>query len=133
MRVSRAALAIACAIALGATSARAQQPATAAPKLEVGQWTGQVTSPNGQITDVTYDVTMKNDTLAITINAGQFGVFPAETIKLEADKLSFGFTPGPRVACVLTKNAEGAYAGTCTDDGGGVAQMTMVPPKKPGS
>jgi hypothetical protein len=37
------------------------------------KWTGTVTPPGEPVTNVTYDVTMKGDTIAITLNAGEHG------------------------------------------------------------
>ena len=90
------------ALAIAPITAAAQQPATpaqpaAAPQLAAGTWTGVITPPDGQAVDVTYDVTVKNDTLAISINAAQYGTFPAQQIKNEVDKLSFTFSPGPNL------------------------------------
>lgn len=132
MRFSRQAALAALVFALATPfAANAQQTAT--PTIAVGKWTGQVTPPNGETTDVTYDVSMKNDTLHITINAAQYGVFDASQIKLEPGKLTFVFTPGPQVLCTLTRKEDSSYAGTCSDENGAPAQMTMVPPKKENS
>ena len=135
MRSFKAVLAIAAiSVALPAMASAQTTPAPAAAKLDVGKGTGTVTTPDGQTVDVSYDVTMKSDTTLLTINAGQFGSFPAGDLKVEPAKLSFSFTPGPHVVCVLNKKDDGTFAGNCTDDGGGApAQMTMVPPKKEGA
>jgi hypothetical protein len=136
MRISIKALAVGLFIALTPALASAQAPAAApasAVKLEAGTWTGQVTTPNGQTVDVTYDVAVKNDTVTVTINAGQFGSFPAQALKFEADKFSFNFTPGPTVECVMKKQPDGTFAGDCLDDSGAPAHMTWVAPKKAGT
>ncbi len=126
MRYSLAALAAA-ALLCAAAPASAQQPAAA--RLEVGAWTGNVTPPDGMTTAVTYDVAYAGDTLKITIRAGDHGTFETSDVKLEADKLSFSFRPGPLVKCTLNKKDSG-YAGTCIDEEGGVANMDLAPPKK---
>ena len=128
MRTLSKVLLIAAVAGLAPALASAQQP-----KLETGTWTGVVVPPDGQSADVTYDVATKNDTLTITINAGQFGTFPAQHVKLEADKLTFAFTPGPDVQCTLVKHEDGSYVGDCLDESGGAAHMTMLPPKKTGT
>ena len=122
------ALAVA-AVALLTFSSAASAQQTAGPKLEVGAWTGQVTPPDGGTVNVVYDVTYAGDTLKITIKAAEHGTFETTDVKLEADKLSFKFSPGVTVSCVLNKK-EAAYVGSCTDDGGGVATMDLSPPKK---
>lgn len=133
MRFFKAVLAVSTvAVALPAL-ASAQTAAAAPAKIDIGHWTGTVTTPDGQTVEVSYEVTAKSDTTLITINAGQFGSFPAAGLKIEAAKITFSFTPGPQVLCVLNKKDDGSFAGECTDDGGAPAQMTMVPPKKAGS
>ena len=126
MRLSIPAVAAA-ALLVFATSAAAQE---APLKLETGAWTGKVTPPDGMTVDVIYDVAYAGDTLKITIRAGEHGSFETKDVKLEADKLSFRFTPGaPEVLCVLNKKEQN-YAGTCTGNDGSVATMDLSPPKK---
>jgi hypothetical protein len=104
--------------------------AGAQQKLEVGKWTGTVTPPNESPIGVTFDVTMKGDTIGITVNAAEHGSFVFEEVKLDAGKLTFHFTPGPRVDCSLDRKDDASFAGKCTDSEGGTAEMLMVPPKK---
>jgi hypothetical protein len=101
-----------------------------AQKLEVGKWTGTVTEPGGEAHPVTYDVALKGDTLAVTVNAGEHGSFAFSEVKLNDKTLTFWFTPGPRVDCALNRRDDGAYEGTCKDAGGEEARMVMLPPKK---
>jgi hypothetical protein len=126
MRIS--VLAVAAAALLTLSSAAAAQQ-TAAPKIEVGAWTGQVVQPDGQVTDVIYDIAYAGDTLKITIKAGDHGSFETSDVKLETDKLSFTFTPGPAVVCVLNKK-DAIYSGVCTAEDGSTATMDLAPPKK---
>ena len=126
MRYSALAVAAAALLTVS-TAATAQQAAV--PKLEVGDWTGQVTPPDGQTVNVIYTVAYAGDTLKITIKAAEHGTFETTDVKLEADKLSFKFSPGTSVSCVLNKK-ESSYAGVCTDEGGGAATMDLTPPKK---
>jgi hypothetical protein len=105
--------------------------APAQAQLEPGKWTGTVLAPGEQQPmDVTYDVTMKGDTLGITVHAGEHGSFSFSEIKLNDRTLTFWFAPGPRVDCTLTRREDGAYEGACRDSDGGDARMMMVPPKK---
>lgn len=115
------------------SAALAVIPATAAhaQKLEAGKWTGSVTPPNEQgATAVTFEVTMKGDTLGITLNAGEHGTFAFSDVALADQNLTFWFEPGPRVDCKLALREDGAYAGSCRDTEGGVASMVMIPPQK---
>jgi hypothetical protein len=125
MRYRTLAIALAALISVSA-SAVAQQ---ASPKLEIGKWSGKVTPPDGITVNVAYDVAYAGDTLQITIHAEQHGTFPTTEAKLDGSKLSFKFRPGPEIVCVLEKK-EMDYIGACTDEGGGVAQIEMSPPKK---
>jgi hypothetical protein len=125
MRITPLAIAAA-ALLTFSVSASAQQPA---PKLEVGAWTGKVVSPNGESTDVVYDVSYAGDTLNIKIKAGDHGTFDTWNNKVEAGKLSFTFRPGPEVVCVLNK-LEKSYSGTCTAEDGSAASMDLSPPAK---
>jgi hypothetical protein len=114
-----------------AGAASAQQTAAPAAKLEVGQWTGSVTPPDGGTAEVKYDVTYAGDTLKIKINAGDHGSFDTWAAKLEGNKLSFKFRPGPEITCVLERK-ELFFSGTCAEDDPtrGVATIDMSPPKK---
>ena len=127
MRFTPLAIAAAALLTFSA-SASAQQ---AAPKLEIGAWTGTVISPNGESTSVTYDVSYAGDTLKIKIKAGDHGEFDTWDTKVETGKLSFKFRPGPEVVCVLNK-LEKSYSGTCTAEDGSAASMDLSPPKKEG-
>ncbi|HSL69768.1 MAG TPA: hypothetical protein VK864_05970, partial [Longimicrobiales bacterium] len=60
----------------------------------------------------------------------EHGTFTFNEVKLADNKLTFSFQPGVLVKCALTRRADGAFEGQCTDAEGGVAQMLMVPPKK---
>jgi hypothetical protein len=102
-----------------------------AQKLEPGKWTGTVTPPGEErATEVSYDVTMKGDTIDITVNAGEHGSHRFNEVRLNDRTLTFWFTPGPRVECTLTRGENRVFAGTCRDSEGGIASMVMVPPKK---
>ena len=117
------------AIAVVPMTAAAQDAPPA--RLVTGTWTGVVTPPDGSV-EVTYDVSYKGDTLSVVLTAGPHGKFTLNDLEHTATKLSFTFTPGPTVVCSLKPNAEGGYAGDCTDDGGLAVPMTMVPPVKDG-
>ena len=131
MKVHRYAVVFVAAIMLLLPSAVSAQTAT--PTLPVGKWTGTVTPPDGETAAVTFDVKSSNDTIAIQINAGDHGTFETSDVKLAGTKLTFSFTPGPRVLCELEKKEDGSFAGHCAEDNGKVALITMVPPKEGGA
>jgi hypothetical protein len=101
-----------------------------AQTLKAGTWTGSIIPPEGDIASVTFDVTMKGDSLGIVIHAGEHGDFTAEDARYTEGKITFVFHPGPRVACTLSKTEEGSFTGPCIDEEGGEAKVTMVPPKE---
>jgi hypothetical protein len=102
-----------------------------AQKLEPGKWTGTVLAPGEQhALEVSYDVTLRGDTIDIRVNAGNHGSFSFSEVKLADKTLTFWFTPGPRVDCTLSRREDGAFAGSCRDPNGGNASMVMIPPKK---
>ena len=102
-----------------------------AQQIEAGKWTGTVTPPNGEErVEVTYDVTLKGDTIGITVVAGEHGSFPFSEVKLVEKTLTFWFQPGPRVDCKLDRKDDGSFEGACRDSDGGDARMVMLPPKK---
>ena len=120
------ALAFAAALPLlaGAGSAAAQT-------IEPGQWTGVVTEPDGDRTEVVFDVTVKADTIGVVARPGGRGNYPFSDVKLvEKNTLTFWFTPGPRVDCKLTRREDGAFEGPCYNPAGREARMLMTPPKK---
>ena len=127
MRFPTVVLAMAAGVAF---SAPAQAQEQGAPRrLESGNWTGTVTPPGEQTVDLVYVVGYAGDTLHITMNAGQHGIYEAIEPKIEAGKLSFGLQLDRRIYCVLDAKDDG-FAGICTDDGGGAATMDFWPPKK---
>lgn len=99
-----------------------------AQSLKSGTWTGTVVPPEGDTTSVTFDVTVNGDSLGIVIHAGEHGDFITQQGHYADGKISFIFTPGPQVTCVLSRNEEGAFSGGCVEEDGSVAQVTMVPP-----
>lgn len=101
-----------------------------AQSLKAGTWTGTVVPPGqDQPMPVTFDVTVRGDSLGIVLHAGDHGDFTGENVMHSDGKISFVFSPGPRVTCTLAQTEEGAFAGPCMGDDGSEAKMTMVPPK----
>ena len=101
-----------------------------AQSLKPGKWTGSAVPPDGEEVQLTYDVTVDGDSLGVVIHAGEHGDFTAHSTRYADKAISFTFEPGVPVHCVLTLNAEGAYAGHCLGDDGSDATMVMVPPKE---
>ena len=102
-----------------------------AQSLKSGTWTGTVTPPGEELAmPVTFDVTVHGDSLGIVIHAGEHGNFTVENGKHADGKISFVFSPGPRVTCTLSRTQDGAFAGPCIEEDGSEARLTMVPPKE---
>ena len=117
----KAALALAAIVILpAAASAQAMQP---------GKWTGSATPPDGEV-QLTFDVTVKGDTIGIMLSAGEHGSFKLEEVKLANNKLTFWFQPGPRVNCTLDRKENGNFEGACAGDDGLSVPFKMIPPKK---
>jgi hypothetical protein len=102
----------------------------AAQKLEAGTWTGTVAPPDGGALEVTYEVKVAGDTVAITIVAAGQGSFAFNDVKVANGKLTFTWAPGPTLKCELALREDKSWAGPCTDPGGSTGQLTMIPPKK---
>ena len=103
-----------------------------AQSLKSGTWTGTVVPPGEtQSIPLTFDVTVKGDSLAIVIHVGDHGDFPTEKGRYADGTITFTFNPPDVVVtCTLARNAEGAFAGPCVGSDGSDASMTMVPPKE---
>jgi hypothetical protein len=99
----------------------------AAQKLKPGTWTGSVTAPDTPTLDATFDVRVNGDTTRITMKIAP-GEMEFASIKVEADRLSFTFSPGITVRCTLMLKPDKSYAGDCLDDEGGKGVIVMIPP-----
>ncbi len=103
----------------------------AAQSPKAGKWTGSAVPREMGEVPLTFDVTVSDDSLGITIHAGEHGDFLAEGGHYADKTISFTFVPGgPTVHCVLKEDAESAYTGSCLGDDGSVVAMTMIPPKE---
>ena len=101
-----------------------------AQDLKAGTWTGSVQPPDGGLTVVTYDVTVKGDSLGVVIHAGEHGDFTARDGHYTEGKIKFAFDPGISVRCTLARGEDGSFTGECLGEDGSVAQIIMVPPKE---
>ncbi len=80
---------------------------------------------------VTFDVTVRGDSLGIVIHVGEPGDFTVEKGRYADGKITFTFYPdNVVVSCTLAKNGEGVFTGPCIGDDKSEASMTMVPPKE---
>lgn len=121
MRTIAAGLALLCILFLS--------PDVQAQTLKAGTWTGQITPPDGQTLDITYEVSTANDSLKISMIVPERGTFPFEDITLEDGVLSFFWEAGEPLGCNLTLGEDGTFAGECSDIEGTSGQLTMVPPE----
>ena len=113
---------IACVVMVGATSITPQ-----AQTLQEGTWEGTTVLPDGSSAPTNFDVTTENGELAITYHSVQ-GPMPLTDISLEGDTLSYTFSPGVLVRCVVQRQDDGSYTGECKTGNGETGRHTMKPP-----
>lgn len=110
----------------------AAMPATGQERLSEGLWTGTVFTPDGQIVDLSYDVTYADDALGIELilpaDLGMGNIFAGGPVH-DGETLSFTLEVGESVSCNLIAQADGSYEGECIDSSGEGALMTMAPPE----
>jgi len=93
MRV--AGILIACVVSVGATSLTLQ-----AQTLQEGTWEGATILPDGSVVKTNFDVVTENGELAITYHS-VLGPVPLTDISLDGDTLSYTFSAGIVVQCVV--------------------------------
>jgi len=107
-------------------------PAAAQDKLEAGVWTGTVFTPDGDVIDLSYDVSYADDALSIELilpaDLGEGNVM-AENPMHEADTIVFTLDVGQQVSCTLMAQDDGQFEGECVDSSGEGALMIMIPPE----
>lgn len=101
-----------------------------AQAIKSGTWTGTVQPPDGDVTDLTFDITVMGDSLGVVIHAGEHGDFTAREGRYADGKITFAFEPGVTVRCTLARVEDGSFAGNCQGEDGSLAPMTLVPPKE---
>lgn len=103
----------------------------AAQTLPAGIWTGTSVTPAGEEVKLTVEVTRSGDSTRMVINTVEHGSFTLTDVAVAGDTLRFKFQPGPLVDCVLPKQADGSYSGSCTaGETGESTLMVMIPPRK---
>jgi hypothetical protein len=111
--------------------------AAAAQQIPPGLWTGTISPPDEQARDVTYEVVAAGDSVTGTLRVPSLPDFPAVPmvgLKRDAEgRITFSFTAGRTASCLLAKQQDETYAGTCTTDDGSAAGITMSPPKPGGA
>lgn len=105
-------------------------PDTTAQDLKAGTWTGYIVPPDGMQQDVTYEVTVEDDSLMIVMSHVEMGLIPF--LKLTEDDdggLVFEWNVGVQIFCSLTPKEDGSYVGSCADAGGVPGEVAMIPPE----
>ena len=115
---------IACVVSVGPTSLTLQ-----AQTLQEGTWVGATILPDGSVVQTNFDVTTENGELAITYHSMQ-GPVPLTDISLDGDTLSYTFSAGIEVQCVVQRRDDGSYTGECKTGNGETGRHTMTPPAK---
>lgn len=107
-------------------------PATAQEKMETGVWTGTVFAPDGQMFELSYDVSYADDALAIELflppETGIASLLAGDPMQ-DGGTLVFTLDVGEVVSCELSEQDNGQYEGECIDSTGGAGLMTMIPPE----
>ena len=103
-----------------------------AQELPAGMWTGSVTTPDGDVIEVEYDVVHGEEGLAIAIipppGLAPQDRFEFENVALEDGVLTFNWSPGVWLDCALDLQEDGSYEGECLDEEGAPGILRMVPP-----
>lgn len=104
-----------------------------APTLPEGTWTGALTPMNHpeMANPVTYDVHYPGGALAIDLVGPNGARIATRSVQHAPDSLRFAFDEpeeGVTLQCDLGRQADGAFAGRCTDPDGKWARFTMIPP-----
>ena len=113
---------IACVVMVGATIVTVQ-----AQMLQEGTWEDTTVLPSGSSVQTDFDVTVENGELASTYHSVQ-GPLPLTDISLEGDTLSYTFSAGVLVRCVVERQDDGSYTGECKTGNGETGRHTMKPP-----
>ncbi len=100
-----------------------------AQTLQEGTWEGTTVLPDGSSVDTNFDVTIENGELAITYHFLQ-GPVPLIDISLDGDTLSYTFSAGVAIRCVVQRQDDGSYTGECKSGNGETGRHTMKPPAK---
>ena len=107
----------------------------------LGRWTGSALAADHRDVPLTFDVTLVSDSLRIILHTMPSGAFRLDNIRLNDDTLRFAFQPAPRSAdadplapvwgakCMMLRQPDRSYAGTCTGPNGMPGTMRMVPPR----
>jgi hypothetical protein len=123
-------------------------PVRAQATLKNGTWTGTSVSNGGEEVQLTFEVKTSAAGISIDVNAPEQGTLPFSNIRLVNDSLMFSiqpaareaarrvndttqvtFEPSPQVNCVLHRQPDGSFTGTCiVGDTGESATLRMVPP-----
>jgi hypothetical protein len=101
--------------------------------LQDGIWTGSFSPMNHpeSVSPIMYDVTHRNDVLAITLVGPDSLLMRTRGLRLTPDTLYFVFDEpeaGVALECALARAKEDRYEGRCEDADGKWATFTMVPP-----
>jgi len=113
-----------------------------AQALPLGRWTGSALSMDRPAAHpLTFDVTAVGDSLQIMLHVDAGDDYRLDAIRLRRDTLRFTLQPtralppgdapgGARGArCMLLRQPDASYTGTCTGSNGMPSDMRMVPPR----
>lgn len=108
-------------------------PLNAQLALPDGEWTGNITPPEGAAIGVRYRVANDSADRRLVIVIAEES-FVASDLRVEDGVLHFNWTPGPEVECRLERREGSDYMifeGTCGDKESGIGRIRMVAPQHP--
>ena len=107
-------------------------PAVGQDKLDEGVWSGSAFTPDGEVFDLSFDVSYADDMLAIELilppEAGMGNIMVGDPV-YEADTVAFTLKVGESISCSLAALDDGSFEGECVGASGEAAVMTMIPPE----
>ena len=98
---------------------------TRAQPLVEGTWTGYMITPGRFVTEFTWDVQDRGNTITLTWLRGTSAVYD---LRIEEDLFWFTWEPDFPVQCLVKRQADTTYLGSCKDPWGGKGPITVAPP-----
>jgi hypothetical protein len=105
-------------------------PLNAQLDLPDGDWTGNITPPEGTAIGVRYEIANDSVDRRLVIKISEEH-FLARDLRVEPGLLHFTWSPGPEVECRLERRELShytVYEGTCGDEETGIGRIRMISP-----
>ncbi len=97
--------------------------------LTTGTWSGSASFPDGNTTNVTYEVAQTGDSVSVVLMIPNAPPFVFEQLRFVDGVLMFDMQQ--IIHCSLAPVVQtGGYSGQCVQEGDGTGALTMIPPTK---